>query len=67
MDVPFLFWGMVFSAVGLGFFMYGKKQVAPVPMVCGVVLMIYPYFMPNTVVMVILGALLTAVPYFLRL
>ncbi len=37
-----LFWGLIFGSIGLGFFMYGKRQRGPVPMVCGLVLMIYP-------------------------
>jgi len=32
---------------GSVFFLYGKKQRAVVPLVCGLVLMIYPYFIPN--------------------
>jgi hypothetical protein len=28
--------------------------------------MAYPYFMPNTTVLVIIGAILSAIPYFLR-
>lgn len=30
--------------VGLGFFMYGKKQSRPPQLVFGVVSMVYPYF-----------------------
>ena len=57
----------MFSSCGLGFFLYGKKQRAVVPLVCGLVLMVYPYFIANTVVLVLLGAALLAVPYFVRL
>ena len=56
----------MFSSIGLGFFLYGKKQRAVVPLVCGLVLMIYPYFIPNVVALVAIGAVLTAVPYFFR-
>jgi len=35
--------------------------------VCGLVLMVYPYFVSNTVVLVVIGVVLTAIPYFLRL
>ena len=62
-----LLWGVVFSSVGLGFFIYGKKQTMIIPLVCGVALMVYPYFMPNTVALVLAGLVLVAIPYFFRL
>jgi predicted membrane protein len=65
-DVGVLLWGLLFSSIGLGFFLYGKKQRAVVPLVCGLVLMIYPYFVPNVVALVAIGVVLIAVPYFFR-
>ncbi len=67
MDVPILLWGVLFSSIGLGFFIYGRKQRAVVPLVCGIVLMIYPYFVPNVIVLVVIGIVMSAVPYFLKL
>ena len=67
MSTAVLLWGLLFSSIGLGFFLYGKKQRAVVPLVCGLVLMIYPYFIPNVVALVAIGVALTAIPYFLRL
>lgn len=67
MDVGVLLWGLLFSSIGLGFFLYGKKQRAVVPLVCGLVLMIYPYFIPNVMVLVAIGVVLIAVPYFFKL
>jgi len=48
-------------------FLYGRKQRAVVPLLCGLALMIYPYFIANWLVMVMIGAVLSAIPYFLRL
>lgn len=62
-----LMWGMLFGSIGLGFFVYGRKQKAPVPLAVGVVLMVYPLFVSNTYLMVLVGVLLCAVPYFIRL
>jgi hypothetical protein len=62
-----LVWGLLFGSVGLGFFMYGKKQKAVVPLVCGLVLMVFPYFISNTVLLVIVGVALMAIPYFVRI
>jgi len=66
MNTANLLWGLLFSSIGLGFFLYGKKQQRPVPLICGVALMIYPYFVPNTVALVVVGVVLTAIPYFYR-
>lgn len=67
MSESLLLWGLLFSAFGFVFFMYGKKQRAVVPLVSGLVLMIYPYFITNTVLLVLIGVALIAVPYFVRL
>jgi hypothetical protein len=62
-----LLWGLLFGSIGLGYFIYGKKQKAVVPLVCGLALMLFPYFVSNIVLLVGIGALLAAIPYFLRL
>lgn len=67
MDTATLLWGLLFSSIGLGFFLYGKKQRAIVPLVCGLTLMIYPYFVSSTLVLVAVGVVLVAIPYFVRL
>ena len=66
MNLATLLWGLLFSSIGLGFFLYGKKQRAVVPLTCGLALMIYPYFVPNVYALAAIGIVLTAVPYFWR-
>ena len=67
MSTSLLLWGLLFGTVGLGYFMYGKKQRAVVPLVCGLVLMVFPYFVSNTILLVAIGVALMAVPYFVRI
>ena len=67
MDTSSLLWGLIFGAIGFGFFVYGKKQQAVVPLVCGLALMIFPYFVSNVVVLVVVGVALMAIPYFVRI
>jgi hypothetical protein len=43
-----LFGSILFGAIGLAAFIYGKKMVLWKPMVIGVVLMAYPYFISET-------------------
>ena len=66
MNTAQLLWGVLFSSVGLGYFIYGRRQDKMVPLLCGLALIIYPYFMPNTAALVIIGAIFVAVPYFVR-
>jgi membrane protein DedA with SNARE-associated domain len=61
-----LLWGLLFSSVGVGFFLYGKQQRSIVPLVCGLALMIYPYFVTNVLGMVAVGIGLSSIPYFFR-
>jgi hypothetical protein len=67
LDTATLLWGLLFGSVGFGFFLYGRKQRAPVPLVCGLALMIFPYFVPNTILLVTIGIALIVIPYFIRL
>ena len=66
MDATTLYWGLLFGSIGVGFFLYGKKQQAPVPLFCGLALMVFPYFVSNTWLLVATGVALTVLPYFLR-
>lgn len=62
-----LFLGLLFGSVGFGFFMYGRKQRTGVPLVCGLALMVVPYFIPNPWLLFLVGAVLVAIPYFVRI
>jgi hypothetical protein len=61
-----LLWGVLFGAVGLGYFVYGKKQRAIVPLLCGVALMVLPYLVSGAWLLFLTGAAIAAVPYFVR-
>lgn len=67
MSASSLFWGLLFGAFGLGFFVYGRKQKAVVPLVCGLVLMVFPYFISNTILLVAIGVALMAIPFLVRI
>jgi len=62
-----IIWSLLFGSIGMGFFMYGKKQRAIVPLCSGVALMVFPYFITSIVMLVIIGVALIAIPYFVRL
>ena len=62
-----LIWGTIFGAIGLGFFIYGKRQQALVPLCTGIALFVFPYFVSNVYALVVIGAILVALPYFIRI
>ena len=61
-----LFGSLLFGAIGLGAFMYGKKMVLYKPMVIGMVLMAYPYFVSETWLMYTIGCALCVGLYVFR-
>ena len=65
-DTAALLWGVVFGAVGLGYFVYGRKQRAVVPLLCGVALMVMPYLIGNVLLLVGIGIALAVVPFAVR-
>ena len=67
MNATVLLLGVLFSSIGFGYFLYGKKQQKSVPLICGIVLIIYPYFIENISIMLALGLVLCVIPKFLRL
>ena len=62
-----ILWGVLFGGIGVGFFIYGKKQQAVVPLITGIALCVYPYFVSNVYLLVIVGCVLMAIPYFIRI
>lgn len=61
-----LLWGMLFGAIGVGYFIYGKRQAMIVPLVCGIALVVYPWFVSGALLTIIVGAILMVIPYFVR-
>ena len=57
--------GILTGAVGVGYFIYGKRQTKFVPLVSGMLLCVYPYFLSSVTWMVVIGAMLIAAPFFI--
>jgi hypothetical protein len=62
-----LIWGMIFGAIGFGFFLYGRKQKAVVPLITGIALCVVPYFIANVYALVMVGVILVAIPFLVRI
>lgn len=57
---------VLFGSIGVGYFIYGKKQQRLIPLIAGIGLCAFPYFIPNAYAMVIVGTILAAAPWLLR-
>lgn len=66
-DSAQLLWGVIFGSIGFGYFLYGKKRKATVPLLSGIVLMVYPYFISNNIALLVIGLLFTVLPAFVRI
>lgn len=66
MSTSILLLGVLFSSIGLGYFMYGKKQRAGFALGCGIALMVVPYLISSAAVLAIVGSVLVAVPWLVR-
>ena len=60
-------WAVMFGAIGLGYFTYGRRQRAVVPLLAGIALFIFPYFISNVYILVVVGIVIVALPYFVRI
>lgn len=62
-----IFWALMFGAVGMGYFVYGKQQRQPVALFAGILLCVYPYFVGDSVLlMLLIGAVLVSAPFLMR-
>jgi hypothetical protein len=59
--------GILTGAVGVGYFIYGKRQTKFAPLLGGMALCVYPYFVDSVLWLVVIGALLMAAPFLIDL
>lgn len=67
METANLIWGLIFSSIGIGYFIYGRRQSNLVARYSGIALILYPYLVTNTLALVAVGVLLMLTPRFLEL
>ena len=64
-DTTSLVLNIIFSSIGLGYFMYGRSQTKLIARYSGIALMVYPYFITNNYAVVAIGLVLMALPRFM--
>ena len=65
-DVTSLMLSVFFGALGAGYVVYGRKQHALPPFLCGVALIVFPYLVTGGLMTLLVGAAIAVVPYFWR-
>lgn len=58
-----MFAGVIFGSIGVGYFMYGRRQTRPVHLACGITLAVFPWFVTNLVALIGIGIALIAAPF----
>ena len=61
-ETSYLLTTVVFSSIGMGYFLYGKKQKHKIVYYSGIGLMVFPYAVTTNHGMIITGVVLMAVP-----
>ncbi len=61
-----IFWGFFFSVIGMAFFVYGKRAAEFIFLIFGALLMVFPYLVKSSLLMVVLGVGFIAAPIILR-
>ena len=54
------------SAIGMGYIIYGRKQMKASALVAGIALCIYPYFIPGLILNILVGLIIMATPFFIH-
>jgi hypothetical protein len=58
--------GLVFGSIGFVAFVYGKRMHLWKMMLCGLALMIYPYFVEDMLILFAIGVIGSGALFFLR-
>lgn len=61
-----LLWGLLFSSIGIGYFIYGRKQRNRLFYWSGIGLMLYPYVVERPPLMIATGVAVMAIPFLLK-
>lgn len=62
-DSTSLMFGILWGAIGSGYALYGKKMANPIFLFCGLLLIFFPMFVTNNTANLILGVVLTVIPF----
>jgi C4-dicarboxylate transporter len=58
-----LLFGVIAGAIGMGYFIYGRRQAKFVPLIAGMLLCVHPYFTDSVLWLSVIGLVLVAAPF----
>ena len=58
-----IFFGIVTGALGVAYIVYGRRQTKLIPVMAGVMLCVYSYFVDSWLWLWVIAALLVAAPF----
>ncbi|HAT25672.1 MAG TPA: hypothetical protein DCS89_01560 [Gammaproteobacteria bacterium] len=61
-ETSYLLTTLLFNSIGLGYFLYGKKQKHKIVYYSGIGLVVFPYVVTSNPGMIVTGLVLIAVP-----
>lgn len=67
MDTTTFFLDFLFGIVGLSYLVYGKKAQHPSALISGFALSIFPFFVSNLWITLLLGVVFTAAPFLIEI
>lgn len=65
MEELYWFFIVFLSIVGMGFYWSGQRSGNAWFIISGIVMMVYPYFISNTFLLIGIGLVLTAAPFYM--
>ena len=63
MNVSDVVVGLIAGAIGVAYFVYGRRTAKFAPVVAGVLLCVYPYFVDGLLWQCVVGVVLIAAPF----
>jgi len=65
-ETALILWALLFGSIGIGYFIYGKRQDQPVIRYSGIALILFPYLATDIVAVVLVGIALLLLPFVIK-
>ena len=65
-DPAIILWALLFGSIGIGYFIYGKRQDQQVVRYIGIALILFPYFVTEVLAVILVGIALLLLPYVIK-
>ncbi len=65
-SLDLLIFSFLYGAIGFAYFSYGKKMAKYIPIACGLILMVFPYFTSNVMAFHCIGGIGVIVPWVIK-